>query len=666
MHFFIFTQVEVYPLWSGALMNSLQCPGITNKLRSVALECVSGTKSETLWDDLVTSHHYLGYKKLLGHRLKYLAFVQDRPVAALSWSAPALTLKFRDQFIGWSDTIRKQYLGHVAANSRFVIFPWVNIPNLGSYILGQNLKRIRKDWMQAFHQDLWLVESFVDPRYFRGTVYKASNWTFLGTTKGYTKTGSTYTYHGRTKDIYVYVLEPRLWDILGCTSTLPGPYSKQVEEVTMSLQSKQWNPDIFVDLDPDDITKLADVLTEFHHQFSPCFQRCEQEKHGLGYISGLLSNIKSKSIEPIALELGKITSVRTTQLFMKNSPWKHEVMLDTHQKMIVPHLSSPQGMITIDPSEFPKKGTKSVGVARQYCGHLGKTESCQSGVFIGYTSEKGHCLLDCQLYMPECWFDADYQNLRRQNLVPEDLCFQTKQEIALGLLKNVTKYFSGRWIGMDAAFGADMDFLQALPADMYYFADIKANEKVFLEKPEVGVPEYQGRGRPPSKERVLSDHRLYEVRELAKSKDLPWRRVSLGEGAKGPLLAQMACIRVYPSRDGLPCDQPVWLVIRIQEDGKVKYAFSNAPETMPFEELHQASCMRYPIEQCFEEGKSYLGMDDYEHRSWPAWHRHMIYVMLAQHFLILVQERFKKNSRADNSSGQKACPNRIYHEVIDP
>ncbi|MDZ7760637.1 MAG: DUF4338 domain-containing protein [Desulfovermiculus sp.] len=199
--------------------NSLQCPGISNKLRSVALECVSGTKSEVLWDDLVTAHHYLGYKKLLGYRLKYLAFIQERPVAALSWSAPALTLKIRDQFIGWSDTIRRQYLGHVAANSRFVIFPWVNMPNLGSYILSQNLKRIRKDWMQAFHQDLWLVESFVDSRHFRGTVYKASNWTFLGTTRGYTKTGSTYTYHGRTKDIYVYVLEPKFWDILGCTST---------------------------------------------------------------------------------------------------------------------------------------------------------------------------------------------------------------------------------------------------------------------------------------------------------------------------------------------------------------------------------------------------------------------------------------------------------------
>jgi SRSO17 transposase len=595
----------------------------------------------------------LGYKKLLGHRLKYLAFMHDRPVVALSWSAPALTLKLRDQFIGWDAQTRKQHLGRLAANSRFVIFPWVNMANLGSYILSQNLKRIREDWEKAFQQDLWLVESFVDPRYYKGTVYKAANWTFLGPTKGYTKNGSAYTYHGQTKDIYVYVLEPSLWSLLGCTSTLSRPPINKVEEVTMSLQSRQWNPDIFVHLEPDDIAALNKELAEFHHEFSSCFRRCEQEKLGLGYISGLLSNIKSKSIEPIALELGKITSVRSTQLFMKNSPWKHELMLDTHQHMMASQLCSPQGMITIDPSEFPKKGKNSVGVTRQYCGQLGKTENCQSGVFIGYTSEKGHCLLDCQLYMPKRWFGEEYQELRKQNLVPEDLCFQTKQDIALNLLNNVTKYFSARWIGMDAAFGADTNFLQALPSEMSYFADVRATERVFLEKPDVGIPEYQGRGRPPTKKQVLSDHKPYEVRELAQSDDLPWRTVNLGEGSKGPLLAQMACIRVYPCRENLPCEQPVWLVIRVHQDGKVKYAFSNAPETMPHEELFQASCMRFPVEQCFQEGKTYLGMGDYEHRSWPAWHRHMIYVMLAQHFIIRVQRRFKKNSTAHSAPSQE-------------
>jgi hypothetical protein len=161
MHHFIFIQVEVHPLWSGALMDTLQRPVITNNLESVVLRCVSGTESEIIWDDLVATHHYLGYKKLLGHRLKYLAFLHGRPVAALSWSAPALTLKLRDQFIGWDAQTRKEHLSRLAANSRFVIFPWVNMANLGSYVLGQNLNRIREDWKKAFQQDLWQIHTIV-------------------------------------------------------------------------------------------------------------------------------------------------------------------------------------------------------------------------------------------------------------------------------------------------------------------------------------------------------------------------------------------------------------------------------------------------------------------------------------------------------------------------
>jgi SRSO17 transposase len=167
--------------------------------------------------------------------------------------------------------------------------------------------------------------------------------------------------------------------------------------------------------------------------------------------------------------------------------------------MVVQSLGSAQGMITVDASEFPKKGKKSVGVARQYCGRLGKQENCQSGVFAGYTSEKGYCLIDCQLYMPEEWFSDDYQDLRQENLVPEDLSFQTKQEIGLELITKASQKFPARWIGCDAAFGSDANFLHSLPEGLYYFADVRKSEKVYLEKPEVGVPQYQGRGRRPSK-----------------------------------------------------------------------------------------------------------------------------------------------------------------------
>lgn len=107
-------------------------------------------------------------------------------------------------------------------------------------------------------------------------------------------------------------------------------------------------------------------------------------------------------------------------------------------------------------------------------------------------------------------------------------------------------------------------------------------------------------------------------------------------------MAKVAALRVYPSRNGLPEDSSCWLFMRRTPDGQMKYAISNAPEDMPFSELCEAATMRWPIEQCFEEGKSHLGMGDYEHRSWPAWHRHMIYVFLALHFLLGLRLTYKK------------------------
>jgi len=626
----------------------IQFKGSLKEFPSVNMQQVYGSELEPLWNELVQRHHYLGHKNLLGKRLKYLVFIEDCPVAALSWSAPAKRLGARDKFIGWSDESRQRSLYRIAANSRFVIFPWVQIPNFGSYILGMNLRCLQKNWLEKFHDELLLVETFVDPSFFQGTVYKASNWKKIGKTKGYTKSGKGYIYHGQVKEIYIYVLEPRYREILDVPSTnfLEHRLSQNVEETSLSLQQSDWTPELLeeFELTDHDFVVIAQELTEFHNIFSDCFYRSEQESLGLTYISGLLSATERKTAEGIALEIKTPQSVRSTQRFLKTYKWDHSAMLQQHQQQIIGKFGAEDGMITLDSSEFPKKGKNSVGVAHQYCGNTGKKDNCQSGVFIGYVSQKGYGLIDTQLYMPESWFDKDHEELRKDNLVPEDLSFQTKNDIASNLIKSVSKKFPARWIGCDAGFGSDMGFLKSLPDSLYYFADIKSNSKVFLEEPEVGIPPYSGRGKRPTKLKVLSDHKPICVSKLKNSDELNWQFVNLGEGSKGPLLAQVACVRVFPSRDGLPEADPVWLIIRKRTDGQIRYAFSNAPETISFEELCHASCLRWSIERCFQEGKMHLGMDHYEHRSWPAWHRHMIYVMLAQHFLFRVRERLKKNA----------------------
>jgi SRSO17 transposase len=631
--------------------------GDLKKLGPVTLKLAREQILESLWGHLVSRYHYLSYRKLLGHHLKYLAFIKEQPVAALSWSAPALKLRVRDCFIGWSDEQRKTYLNRIANNSRFLILPWVKVFNLSSHVLSLGIERIKTDWPQYFNTELLLLETFVDPRFFNATSYKAANWKPIGQTLGYTKKGKGYIYHGDVKDVFVYVLNPKFRRIIDCQQKPCDPFhrpphsQKKVEDLQMLLKHCQWHPDLVPDMDltEEDLALLSDELVAFHEQFHHCLGRIEHQRLGLAYMSGLLSDIKGKSVEPIALEFLDSSGVRPLQRFMKNYRWNHEAMEVSHQTILSEMISSPDGMINVDSSEFGKKGKESVGVARQYCGATGKVDNCQSGVFVGYSSEKGYGLLTCRLYMPEIWFTDEYAKRRKDNWVPEDLVFQTKLEIALDLIKKTvdSNLFPAKWIGCDATFGADLDFLQSLPQSLYYFAGIRSNTQVFVEKPKVGLPPYKGRGPYPKKLCVLpGEPQAQTVAKLARSEKITWKPVVLAEGSKGPITAKVARIRVYVSRDGLPEEKPQWLFIRQNSDGQLKYALSNAPEDIAFSQLCMASTMRWPIEQCFKEGKDQIGMDHYEHRSWPAWHRHMIYVFLALHFLLRLRLRFKKKPLA--------------------
>jgi SRSO17 transposase len=429
-----------------------------------------------------------------------------------------------------------------------------------------------------------------------------------------------------------------------------------VEALVMLLKHCQWHPKLTADLnlDPDDIETMAKELVNFHQCFHGAYGRIEHHRLGLAYLSGLMSNAEAKSVEPIALEFLDKKSVRSMQMFMKTFRWDHGSMLRTHQEMLAELIASPEGMITIDPSDFPKKGKESVGVARQYCGAVGKVENCQSGVFVGYSSDKGYGLLNGRLYMPKSWFSKEQEKRRAFNLVPEDLVFETKQQIALKLIDEVrtTGCFPAKWIGADAAFGNDIEFLDALPKEFSYFAAIKSDTQVFTKKPKVGLPPYKGRGRRPSKPKILSGQpKPRSVSEIAKSDRLSWKPVVVAEGAKGPIIAKVARIRIYLSRNGLPVGDQQWLFFRKSDDGKIKYAISNAPKEISLSELVKASAMRWPIEQCFQEGKGQLGMDCYEHRSWPAWHRHMTYVFLALHFMLRMRLHFKKNAFVDSFLG---------------
>lgn len=389
-------------------------------------------------------------------------------------------------------------------------------------------------------------------------------------------------------------------------------------------------------------------LEKYLQNYSSCFCSEPQRKLFRTFIRGLLSSLDRKSIEPIALHFSGVKYVRPLQQFFSRSPFKEQSLLDIYQELLSGQVVEENGMLSVDDTGFVKKGKHSAGVKRQYCGRLGKTENCQSGVFLAYAGKNGYGLVDCELSLPQEWFSQDFAQLYKECRIPEDKEFSTKNEIAQRMLNRAmcSGLFQARWVGCDAAYGNDHDFLDGLelPKGVWYFAATNAKEQVFREYPEMFYPE-RGRGRP-RKHPVLSGKPV-SVQEIAEEPSIPWETVVLAEGAKGPIMAERKCIRCFACRkDGnrnyVKAGEEIWLYLRKYADGEIKYFVSNAPGELPAHELDRAATLRWPIEQCFEECKSSLGMGHYECRSYRGWKRHMLFVMIAHLFMISMREIFKK------------------------
>jgi hypothetical protein len=175
-------------------------------LHAVDLKPIRNTKLEPLYNSLIHQHHYLGYRQIVGNHLKYIAFINDRPVACLGWGSAAWKVKSRDTFIGWQPKTRRDNLHFIANNTRFLILPWISIKCLASKILALNVRRISDDWLNTYHFPVYLLETFVEKNRFKGTCYKAANWIRTGQTKGTAKRGHDHLFHGNIKDVYLYPL----------------------------------------------------------------------------------------------------------------------------------------------------------------------------------------------------------------------------------------------------------------------------------------------------------------------------------------------------------------------------------------------------------------------------------------------------------------------------
>ena len=394
--------------------------------------------------------------------------------------------------------------------------------------------------------------------------------------------------------------------------------------------------------------KITNLLTKYVRSYDVVITNKTQRVHFENYLRGLMSNLDRKSIEPIALSITGEKGVRPLQQFVTRSTFSDETVLGKYQKMLGTTAASKNGMLSVDGSDFPKKGKYSAGVSRQYCGRVGKTENCQAGVFCAYAGENGYGLVDRDLYFPKSWFEDNYCDLRMKCDIPEDKTFRTKNEIALAMLQRAveSKLFDVKWVGCDAAFGCDHAFIDALPEGVWYFAGTNSNELVFLSMPEMTLPEQPITGRR-YKHKVPSIAPV-QIKTIASDDSLPWQRVMLFNGSKGDVYADFKCLRCVSCRTATKFGNyvhphtDIWLYMRRYENNDVKYFLSNAPETIALAELHEAATLRWPIEQCFEECKSYLGMDHFEGRSYPGFLRHLLFVMIAHFFITSLRLELKK------------------------
>ncbi len=415
------------------------------------------------------------------------------------------------------------------------------------------------------------------------------------------------------------------------------------------------------DIDKNDVDGFFNELNGFHEIFSDCFFRSESREHFYLYMSGQFCNLERKSIEPIALNV-EGGNVRTMQRFVSDAVWDEDKIMYKYCNMVNDDLGSSDGVLIFDESGFPKKGDHSAGVAKQYCGNIGKVENCQVGVFAGYASPHGYALIDSQLYLPEKWFEDDCEEKREKCKIPGDASFKTKPQIATEMLNNIANagIIPFKYVLADSIYGENPDFINAVEsmADKTYFVSVGCNTPCWLRQPLIIDKKNKYRGKIKTKKILATDEKKpISVKKVAENiNDYFWYRRTVSEGTKGPITYEFTKRRIVLSNKGLP-QKTVWLIIKRTLSDKHEYSFfiSNAPLSTRLKTFVWLSGMRWPIEQCFEETKSELGMDHYEVRKYTGWHHHMLVCMLSHFFLWHLKIKLEKKS-----SFYYSIPNQMF------
>jgi SRSO17 transposase len=392
-------------------------------------------------------------------------------------------------------------------------------------------------------------------------------------------------------------------------------------------------------MDAERIRGLRVELGDYLGQFDDCFSNCATRAHLPVYVRGQLSDLPRKSVEPMALIEG--VAPRTLQEFLSFLDWDDRLMIDRVQQLVARDHVSPHSVGVIDETGCPKKGDKTPGVQRQYCGATGKIDNCVVTVHLSYAVDDFHCLLESDLYLPESWA-ADRDRCRRAG-IPDEVVYRPKWRIALELLdRALTNGVGFTWLTFDEHYGSKPEFLHELDRrHQRYVAEVPVNFRGWLQPTRLRT----------SGRRLCVQRPSSTVADLLRYsptlRDQPWRQFRVKDGEKGPMVWEVKHVRFYPQlEDGDPGKPGHLLVARnVLEPDKIKYFVSNGPPETRCQTLLLAAFSRWHVERCFEDEKTELGFDHYEGRKYQGLIRHQALTAVTHLFLERTRVQWGEKSR---------------------
>jgi SRSO17 transposase len=407
-------------------------------------------------------------------------------------------------------------------------------------------------------------------------------------------------------------------------------------------------------MDAEQIRRLQPDLERYLKRFDDCFARRDTRGHLPRYVEGQLSDLTRKSVEPMALKVG--VPVRTLQEFLTQHEWDHLRMRDRLEQMVVEeHPGEVIGII--DDSGMAKKGDKTPGVQRQYCGSVGKQDNCIVMVELAYAVGDFHCLLDGELFLPESWSN-DRERCRAAG-IPDEVVYRPKSDIALELYDQArANGIVFDWLTFDEWYGVKTQLLRACDQRQQKFvAEVHKHFTAWIDPPRVTKRPFRRgkKGRSRKVPRLVAGSRKAQhLEDLLKYhptlRDQAWQRWRVKDGEKGPMVWEVKHVMIYPkNEEGLP-NKPYHLLVcrNVLEPDDIKYFISNAPPETSTEKLLKVAFSRWRIERCFEDGKGEIGLDHYEGRKYVGLKRHWIISAVSYLFLAKVHATLReKKSRTD-------------------